>query len=268
MCFCRFARFCDKTRLMNAGLGKRLVAPVVIVLTTVFGAFMALQAAESRPDPLAPLREARAAFEKDSGGPFAGAILKSNESAPEADRFDVPGATGRWVIVLPYAEDDRVRFLDATFKDGQFVSGVLKVFGKNPEKIDARRFAALRSQFPMIAVKKAAFLYPATSVPNAVKPDPQAIPGADPIARHLGALAGATRRLAVSTDELGYRTLFRDENGKVMDLGVIRKDASANEVYERLRDRVEEAYPDEKGRFSKSRSIPYWRKGEIEYRGE
>jgi len=234
----------------------------------VMAAACVAHAADAKTDPHAAVKAARAAFEKESGPLFAGSRVKACDAEPSAVRFDAPDATGAWTCVLPYAEDERVRFLDLEMKDGQFAKGTLKVFGQRPETIDAKKFAELRAKFPMIAIKKEAVLYPPTSIKPVVKPGQFDDPTISPASRHLGALAGSLQRLGISSKELGYRVTFRDAQGKTLDLGVQTSDLYAEKLYPILRDRVEEAYPDQKDRFSKSRSIPYWRAGEVEYRGE
>jgi len=230
-------------------------------------AAMAACAAEPPSDPLKAAAEKRTAFEAAEGGAFRRTKVVACDAASAEARFDAPGATGSWSIMLPYSLDDRVRFIDATFKDGKFVSGELKTFGRKPEKLDAKRFEVLRRDFPMIAVKREVYLYPALSTPAKLDcgsgDDPKVAVGS----RCLGALGGALARFGM-VRALAYNVVLFAANGERYDLGRFAEDAvKSGDVYRALKKAVEAAKPEMKGAFSERRARDLWRDGKLGYEG-
>ena len=229
-------------------------------------AAMAVCAAEQPVSPLKAAAEKRAAFEAAEGGVFRRARVVACDAADESARFDAPGATGTWSIMLPYSQDERVRFADVTFKDGKFVSGELKTFGRKPEKIDAKRFEALRRDFPMIAVKREACLYPALSTPEKLDcgsgDDPKVVVGS----RCLGALGGALARFGM-VRALAYDVVLFTAGGERYELGRFADDVRSGETYRALKAAVEAAKPEMKGAFSERRARDLWRNGKLGYEG-
>ena len=110
----------------------------------IVGALVVLNgfAAEKKESPFKALDEARAGFNKQEGEVFRGTAAADYRTLPDAERFDTAAGAGRWVIALPLKNDVRVRFVAAEFKDGVFVSGEMHRLGLEPEKIDAKAFAA------------------------------------------------------------------------------------------------------------------------------
>ena len=60
---------------------------------------------------------------------------------------------GQWRFMLQVSTDDRVRFIDAKFSSGKFISGNLCVFGLKSAKLNAEDFALLKRDFVMAASK-------------------------------------------------------------------------------------------------------------------
>lgn len=232
----------------------------------VAAAAMVACAAEQPVSPLKAAAEKRAAFEAAEGGVFRRARVVACDAADENARFDAPGATGSWSIMLPYSQDERVRFVDATFKNGKFVAGELKTFGRKPEKIDAKRFEALRREFPMIAVKREACLYPALSTPEKLDCGSGDDPKVDVVSSCLGALGGAFLRFGM-VRALAYDVVLFTAGGERYELGRFADDVRSGETYRALKAAVEAAKPELKGAFSERRARDLWRNGKLGYQG-
>ena len=232
----------------------------------VAAAAMAVCAAEQPVSPLKAAAEKRAAFEAAEGGVFRRARVVACDAADDSARFDAPGATGTWSIMLPYSQDERVRFADVTFKDGKFVSGELKTFGRKPEKIDAKRFEALRRDFPMIAVKREACLYPALSTPEKLDCGSGDDPNVSVVSRCLGALGGALARFGM-VRALAYDVVLFAANGERYELGRFSDDVRSGETYRALKAAVEAVKPELKGAFPERRARDLWRNGKLGYQG-
>lgn len=232
----------------------------------VVAAAMVACAAEQPVSSLKAAAEKRAAFEAAEGGVFRRARVVACDAADENARFDAPGATGSWSIMLPYSQDERVRFADVTFKDGKFVSGELKTFGRKPEKIDAKRFEALRRDFPMIAVKREACLYPALSTPEKLDCGSGDDPNVSVVSRCLGALGGAFLRFGM-VRALAYDVVLFTAGGERYELGRFADDVRSGETYRALKAAVEAAKPEMKGAFSERRARDLWRNGKLGYQG-
>lgn len=231
---------------------------------------------EKNVDVHAAVKVARGEFESANGAIFRGARLVASESLVDTQRLDSPTATGVWSAVLPYLDDGRVRFLEVTMKGGKFASGTLMTFGdKAPVRIDAKRFEALREEFPMVAVKRDAALYPAKRIGTAADKSRAEGFGENAVARVLGPLGSATARLGLRTDDLAYRVVFVGADGLETDLGVHKAAASRfhecalkkPDVVKRLTDALEAAYPERKGRISERHLVDYWKGGKITWKG-
>lgn len=240
-------------------------------------------AADAKPDPHAKERAARAEFEKSNGAVFAGARLIPCDVAGDALRFDAPRATGRWTVVLPYSDDERVRFMDIELRDGEYVRGTIRTLGAvKPVPIDAKAFERLREEFPMIAVKRSAVVYPArkTGSRKSLK-DAQDF-GDNTVARVLGPLADSLNRLGLVSGsgvqdptQFGYRVTLTGSDGLVTDLGVERLEKNrvgasglaSKGVILCLKDSIETAKPEERGRLSERRLFEYWSAGELSWAG-
>ena len=159
-----------------------------------------------------------------------------------------------------------MRFADVTFKDGKFVSGELKTFGRKPEKIDAKRFEALRRDFPMIAVKREACLYPALSTPAKLDCGSGDDPNVSVVSRCLGALGGAFLRFGM-VRALAYDVVLFTAGGERYELGRFADDVRSGETYRALKAAVEAAKPEMKGAFSERRARDLWRNGKLGYQG-
>ena len=95
------------------------------------------------------VREARVNFENKYLDVFRGRVAKPAETADAELRYDKAKGEGLWRFMLQLSTDDRVRFIEAKFSSGKFVSGDLHVFGLESAKLDAGDFALLRRDFAM-----------------------------------------------------------------------------------------------------------------------
>ena len=253
---------------MNTG---RLAAALAVAAGLVAGA------AEKKADPHAAVKAARAEFEAKNGAIFRGARMVAGDTLPDAERLDSPTATGVWSAVLPYSDDDRVRFLEVTLEKGKFVSGALMTFGdKDPVRIDAKRFEELRENFPMVAVRRDAALYPAKKTGTSASQERATGFGGNVFDKVLGPFGSTVpSRLGLRTGSLAYRVLFVGADGLETDLGVYR---SANsrywecairkpEIVQRLTEALEKAHPEKKGRISERMLIDYWKNGKLTWKG-
>lgn len=100
------------------------------------------------------IEEARAAFEATYLDVFKGRVAASAETVANDLRYDKAKERGKWRFMLQVAEDGRVRFIDAEFSSGRFVSGTLHVFGLDSQKLSAADFCSLRRSFVMAVSKK------------------------------------------------------------------------------------------------------------------
>lgn len=125
---------------------KRLVVVGVVVAALCWPAVGVEAKAE------ATRRSARAAFEAAWAPSFeARRVLPAERADKEYADFTATGVV--WAIALPVDSDSRLRFVKATFgKDGTFASGTMAWMGLPEVKLSADDFAALRRDFPMLAV--------------------------------------------------------------------------------------------------------------------
>lgn len=212
---------------------------------------------------------ARDAFERPAVAAFARSKLVDAALAPDDVRYDKAAGTYDWVFALPYANDWRLRFIDAKFDGGRFVEGRLKVLGFDPQPLDAAAFEALRAAFPMVAVRtkferfdgrgKIAVLYRATGVPLTRLITDEDDADEDPAGLALGALADSLERLGLSPRNLTYRVTVTSKAGVAADCGVGAK-LDGGRVGGGIRAALEKADPSRKGQVSE-RDIVDFRMG-------
>lgn len=233
-----------------------------------------LAVADARKDATSPeklKREARAKFENANGGLFAGNTVVDKDASCDELRFDAPDATGSWTIVLPYSDDSRVRFIDVEFKDGKYTKGTIKVFGLRPSNLTEEEFESLRENFPMIAVKRTAVLYPAKTASAAVS-GKACSKTLNPALRQLGALSGALGRLKLDGRSLAYEVSFKSADGWQTTIDVCRgadkggtiKGAKLSKA---IIKGLEESDSDREGRVSRRDIVDCWNAGEISLKG-
>lgn len=99
------------------------------------------------------VKEARARFEASHLDVFRGRKAKPAETVADELRYDRAKGEGQWRFMLQVSTDDRVRFIDAKFSSGKFISGDLHVFGLESAKLDAEDFDLLKRDFVMAASK-------------------------------------------------------------------------------------------------------------------
>lgn len=249
----------------------RLAAALVVAAGLVAGA------TEKKADPHAAVKAARAEFEAKNGAIFRGARMVAGDTLPDAERLDSPTATGTWSVVLPYSDDDRVRFLEVTLEKGKFMSGTLLTFGdRGPVQIDAKRFEELRENFPMVAVRRDAALYPAKKLGTSESQERATGFGGNVFDKVLGPLGSTVPpRLGLRTGNLAYRVLFVGADGLETDLGVYRSSHSRYwecamkkpEIVQKLTEALEKVHPERKGRISERMLIDYWKGGNLIWKG-
>ena len=99
------------------------------------------------------VKEARARFEASYLDVFRGRKAKPAETVAEEFNYEKAKGVGQWRFMLQVSTDDRVRFIDAKFSSGKFISGNLCVFGLKSAKLDAEDFALLKRDFVVAASK-------------------------------------------------------------------------------------------------------------------
>lgn len=103
--------------------------------------------------PAETVKEARAKFEASYLDVFKGRKVKPAETVAEELNYEKAKGEGQWRFMLQVSTDDRVRFIDAKFSSGKFISGNLCVFGLKSAKLDADDFDLLKRDFVMAASK-------------------------------------------------------------------------------------------------------------------
>ena len=204
------------------------------------------------------IAEAREAFERELGAPFANAVLFGASAAPDACYSKVPEkATFRFA--LPYADDARLKFVTAEFDGGTFASGQVHVLGFAPQAIDAAAFEKLRDTQPMVAVRMGtdefpprAVLFPARQKAATFVTDDDRNLALDPLRRQLGRLAGSLGRLKISTEKFACRVKLTTKDGLEVDLGeaTLKTPVSEKTVMTNVRAAMERREPARKGRIS------------------
>lgn len=123
----------------------KTVFSVVLAAMFVFPAFHKASAETGKAS--------RARFEASYLGVFKGRKAKPAETVGDELRYDKAKGEGQWRFMLQVSTDERVRFIDAKFSSGKFVSGDMYVFGLESAKLDAEDFALLKRDFVMAASK-------------------------------------------------------------------------------------------------------------------
>lgn len=218
--------------------------------------------------------EARKKFEADCSGAFARSHACPCEVAPASLRFDKAADKASYVIALPYSDDDRLRFIDAQFEGGKFVSAKIKVFGFEPKVIGEKEFEALREDFPMVAIKvgtsdvnSTACLYTARKTKMTRQGSNDKLLAEDPVGTALGSLRASIGRVGVGTGKLAYNVKFKAKDGTVVDLGIAttKIKIGAKEVFAAFRDALERKMPGRKGMISDRDVIDFRHDCEVVY---
>ena len=228
---------------------------------------------EKYPWSIGDINDHRRVFNAQWGEVFRGTTAADYRTLPDTARFDrAPGVT-KWTIALPLKNDERVRFITAEFKDGQFVRGALHRMGLRSSGLDAKRFAALREEFAMLAIdpesagkKRTCAFYPAGRVADSVKNDlprfGQQI-GTRPTLRFVEGLCGIDKPLGVDVRTLRYEYSVRTSAGDVLDMGVEGKGAK---MIARMRERLEALHPEKTGLYSDRDIVDLFCTAEVIYR--
>ena len=226
---------------------------IVLCALSALNCFCAPKAAS----PFAAKDAARATFNKLHGEVFRGTKALDYRVIDGEARFDCAKGDNKWIFAMPLKYDSRVKFVEARFKDGKFVSGELMKFGLESETLDENAFAALRYESAMLAVKageggngRYVAFYPAgkvkESVQNNIIPHGNNIT-IDPDRYYLGRLCGIDRVLGVSMKEVKYVYTITTADGDVIDVGSEKKGYRMVGIVRRA---LEKKYPEKKGLFS------------------
>ena len=189
----------------------------------------------------ASVKEARAKFEGEHTKAFQKTTLFDQGAADSEARFDKAAGKSAWSIVLPYSDDQRLRFIAAEFENGKYVKGEIFVFGFDGAALSAADFAALKAAFPMIAVRvdkdvmtdvkgrdkkalKAAVLYPvASAYEEQLDVEMRNTTWGTASSEVLGPLGNTQmmNRLGISVGTLKYQVKFVGPDEMVVDLGTV-----------------------------------------------
>ena len=226
---------------------------IVLCALSALNCFCAPKAAS----PFAAKDAARATFNKLHGEVFRGTKALDYRVIDGEARFDCAKGDNKWIFAMPLKYDSRVKFVEARFKDGKFVSGELMKFGLKSETLDENAFAALRYESAMLAVKageggngRYVAFYPTGKVKESVQNN--IIPHGnnimlDPDRYYLGRLCGIDRVLGVSMKEVKYVYTITTADGDVIDVGSEKKGYRMVSIVRRA---LEKKYPEKKGLFS------------------
>ena len=199
---------------------------------------------------------ARGSFVAEHAAVFAGASVKAAENVKPVNDYLRSKGTSTWKFVLPVAHDSRVRFIDAVMSGGKFSQGTMYVFGQKGEKIDAKKFAALQKEFPMVGMRagsddREAVLYPALKTPLKVKTELET-KGIylDASVYLMGALKAGVQSggMKMSVRDLHYEISFEGPGGFAAELGKdVVNQATAVAA---MRGAIEAKWPKRKGMVS------------------
>lgn len=228
---------------------------------------------EKYPWSIGDINDHRRVFNAQWGEVFRGTKAADYRTLPDAARFDRAAGVTKWTIALPLKNDERVRFISAEFKDGQFVRGSLIRMGFKPHGLDAKRFAALREEFAMLAIdpecagkNRVCTFYPAGNVGDTVKND---LPrfgrriGTAPAARFVEGLCGIEKSLGVDVKALRYEYSVHTAAGDVLD---VSDERIGDKVIARMREQLEAIHPERKGRYSDRDIVDMYCTAEVIYR--
>lgn len=215
---------------------------------------------------------ARQKFVDDNAAPFRKAALVAAEVAPSANDFLRAAGTAEWKIALPLKDDDRVRFLDAVFTDGKFVKGTLRTFGLPDEAVDAKRFAALRENYPMAARNMASegnalAFYPALNCPLRIKTKNHAETIRHDATGHLlgSFFVGLDKRLGVNARAMHYEIAFKGPDGFKVVYG--NNSVSEKQALPAMLAAMEAKWPERKGKISTRDIMNLYYLGAVTFRG-
>lgn len=220
---------------------------------------------------------ARAAFEKEYAGPFAKTSLRLPSAAPaEDDIFRVTG-NASFRLVMPYADDRRLKFAEISVGAGKFVSGQLFVLGFKPKAINQDAFRELLATTPMISVRIDRSAKSAVSVayaPKALWPSHKVVipPNGDlrinPLGRLLGCLEQPAGRIGIDLKDLKVQVEAKGTDGRDFSVGTFadNKMISGEAVIDAVRSELERRDPRRKGQVSDRDVIDYWNGSTICYK--
>lgn len=229
--------------------------------------------------------EARAKFLDGWRDRFARSeVVPADTVAPEND-FERAKGEAKWLFVLPFDEDRRVRFLEGTVKNGKFTKGVLHTFGFKEEKITTMRFNKLRKDFPM-AVRRAGgvksvkrngkTLPPQIALhPPLTRPVRYAAPAhpdqlhLDPCGRSLGFLRQGLGSVGADLSKLQYEVVLENPRGLNVVLGV---GTAAKGIHEKtsvaaIRKAIETKWPERAGGVSDRDVVEFYAQSTVVLRG-
>lgn len=228
-------------------------------LIIVIGAMAALSGfcAEKKKSPFAAMDEARAAFNKLHGEVFRGTAAMDYRVIGDEARFDRASGEADWVLAMPLKNDSRIKFVNARFKDGSFVSAELLKLGMKSEKIDAKAFSELRNENAMLAIKagtsgkgRVAVFYPAGKVKDSHRNNLIRYGvhlKANPEKHFLGSLFSIDKVLGVNIKDVKYVYSITTSDGDVIEMGSENK---GSRMVVLMRKALEQLYPKKKGLFS------------------
>jgi len=205
---------------------------VVWVLAAVVGCWTTVGAVEKpaeaeKKTPVMTRHVARGAFEGMWTKAFSGRkVFPSELVAKEYADFTATGVV--WTIALPVADDGRLRFVKASFRDGAFASGTMHWMGLPAVRLSADDLAALRKTFSMLAVcdrrDAPAVLFHAQERRLTKRvPEQHALNlGIDPLRELYGeAFLEAVRRLRVDLGTVRCRVVWKGPDGMRIVLGEV-----------------------------------------------
>jgi hypothetical protein len=228
---------------------------VIVVLSALVA--ISGYSAVKKPSPFAAIEEARRAFNKQYGEVFRGTTAMDYRVISEEARFDRAKGEGKWVFAMPLKNDSRIKYVEANFKDGAFLSGELLKFGLKSEKIDSNMFEALRLNHAMFAVKageggkgRLVAFYPAGSIKESVRNNLIRYGvniSVEPGRYYLAKLCGIDGVLGVNMKDLKYAYTLTTADGDVIEMG---SESKGHLMVRIMRKALEKLYPEKKGLFS------------------
>ena len=170
---------------------------------------------------------ARAKFESIYLGVFKGRVAKPAEAVGDELRYDKAKGKGKWRFMLQVSTDDRVRFIDADFESGLFVSGELYVYGLGVHVLKKEEFAELKENFHMAVSRLDSKTSSLVAIHRANKKPLECIVGREelrnftlsPIKYLWGVLPDVVKQRGVKTSSLACKVDFVSKDGVCGTLG-------------------------------------------------
>lgn len=229
--------------------------------------------------------DGRSKFIEGHGKRFNGCTVVGQEAVGDDSDFTRVKGEAKWVFVLPFERDERIRFIDATVSKGRFVKGVLHTYGFKDESIASTRFEKLRRTCPMIGIRNGglksvkkngvtlppeAVLYPPTTCPM-TSPGPVGPQNIhiDPVGYALDRLRHGAGLVRADLGGLRYEVMCIGADGTrvMLGIGTAARGIHDRDAISKIRAALEMRYPERKGAVSDRDAVDFYASSTVVRRG-